>query len=448
MGKSILKSKMASRNEKVLNKKMISRNKNVVKSISILCILALVICSMVSTLNIEAAGKTNLSGLNTKGSKTLTNTNKSINYSTPITKEFTDPSKANKYLNVDDQVQYTITGVIDPSKIKLKNDNNYIEFVFTDHIDKRFTFINNDSAYLSVEGSNSKEKLGIKDGKDLVFSDAEELDKSSILKWTLTRDGVDKVLSIIGNKQKKIAIQITFTLELNDKATGGTNAQIVSKNNAISVIDNGATLDIKDAKGRVEPQKMVEQKEQPKLHLAGLEINKYKAVAGTVNADINTPLAGAKFKIADSKENAKSGKYLKDYFGVDIEVTTGDNPKTEDVEVGWGMFTAIPISEGKKYYLVETQAPDGYVKRDSILEINFTGEEVATKHKVEQIVNQKNGDPAIPEEKQSSEAQKIGSKVIIKKQFKAHKTRIKVIIKTLCWSFFVLFYVIYKKRKN
>ncbi|MEJ5921819.1 MSCRAMM family protein [Bifidobacterium thermophilum] len=77
------------------------------------------------------------------------------------------------------------------------------------------------------------------------------------------------------------------------------------------------------------------------------------------SGNLDKPLSGAKFKLYRAKDNAPV---------TDREFTTGvDGIATitgrEDTD-GWSLF------EGVKYYLVETQAPQGFTKRDD--KIYFT----------------------------------------------------------------------------
>ena len=72
----------------------------------------------------------------------------------------------------------------------------------------------------------------------------------------------------------------------------------------------------------------------------------------------STKLAGAKFKIATTKENAEDGIFVQDETGADIEVTTGDNGQA----IIEGLKYADDGSD-TSYWLVETQAPS-YVEDD------------------------------------------------------------------------------------
>ena len=82
--------------------------------------------------------------------------------------------------------------------------------------------------------------------------------------------------------------------------------------------------------------------------------------------NVSTKLAGAKFKIATTKENAEDGIFVQDETGTDIEVTTGDN--------GQAIIEGLKYADDGSdtlYWLVETQAPsyveDGVTKYYNLL---------------------------------------------------------------------------------
>ena len=82
--------------------------------------------------------------------------------------------------------------------------------------------------------------------------------------------------------------------------------------------------------------------------------------------NVSTKLAGAKFKIATTKENAEDGVFVQDETGEDIEVTTGEN--------GQAIIEGLKYADDGSdtlYWLVETQAPsyveDGVTKYYNLL---------------------------------------------------------------------------------
>ena len=82
--------------------------------------------------------------------------------------------------------------------------------------------------------------------------------------------------------------------------------------------------------------------------------------------NVSTKLAGAKFKIATTKDNAENGVFVQDETGADIEVTTGEN--------GQAIIEGLKYADDGSdtlYWLVETQAPsyveDGVTKYYNLL---------------------------------------------------------------------------------
>lgn len=80
----------------------------------------------------------------------------------------------------------------------------------------------------------------------------------------------------------------------------------------------------------------------------------------------NNAIQGAKFKIATSENNARSGIFVKDETGADIEVTSGAN--------GYAVINGLAYNDDeteKEYWIVETQAPtfeeNGEVKAYTLL---------------------------------------------------------------------------------
>lgn len=80
----------------------------------------------------------------------------------------------------------------------------------------------------------------------------------------------------------------------------------------------------------------------------------------------NNAISGAKFKIATNENNARSGTFIKDETGTDIEVTSGAN--------GYATINGLAYNDDeseREYWLVETQAPtfedNGEVKAYTLL---------------------------------------------------------------------------------
>ena len=101
-------------------------------------------------------------------------------------------------------------------------------------------------------------------------------------------------------------------------------------------------------------------------HLLSLKIHKVDA------SDTKKALSGAKFKVADSEENARAGKFIRHYASdtwegmvVPSDARWSDSEHAHDIEVttdeqGDAQFDNL--LSGRDYWIVETQAPKGYVK--------------------------------------------------------------------------------------
>ncbi len=82
------------------------------------------------------------------------------------------------------------------------------------------------------------------------------------------------------------------------------------------------------------------------VHTGGVLIEKVE------KGNVSTKLAGAKFKIATTKDNAENGVFVQDETGTDIEVTTNDQ--------GQAVIEGLKYADdgsNTSYWLVETQAP-------------------------------------------------------------------------------------------
>ena len=118
------------------------------------------------------------------------------------------------------------------------------------------------------------------------------------------------------------------------------------------------------------------------VHTGGVLIEKVE------KGNVSTKLAGAKFKIATTKDNAENGVFVQDETGTDKEVTTGDNGQA----VIEGLKYADDGSD-TSYWLVETQAPsyleDGKTKYYNLLKAPLEVQVGSTTH--ESAVQIENG---------------------------------------------------------
>ncbi len=101
---------------------------------------------------------------------------------------------------------------------------------------------------------------------------------------------------------------------------------------------------------------MVEvENEEVVTHKGKVGLYKYVDVNKNGRYDAGEPsLAGAKFKIASTRENAINGVFIKGSNGRDIEVTAAQNGTAGFTNLDLGTETT------KQYYVVETFVPNGY----------------------------------------------------------------------------------------
>ena len=276
---------------------------------------------------------------------------------------------------VGDLVKWKIEGKI---RSITNNEETYTGLQLTNEMDPRLSFDVGRELVMAIGGIESPIML-VRQSDYVVTAKTEEI---SIV---LTPAGVSRLME--NNVQ---AVSILLETTVNDKAVGsigGTDEGISA------AIKNGASMTLTKEDG-AETTYTIEEDNQPSVKLSGLVLNKVDSLNGAILLD------GAQFKIAETEADARNGVFIKQRFDAeseDIILTTGDNPDTEATEKGWAMLTAVPndAGNGRSYYLLETKAPDGYVRRQSILEVVIDKDSDIT---IVGIKNQKIGNPPIDEE--------------------------------------------------
>ena len=148
------------------------------------------------------------------------------------------------------------------------------------------------------------------------------------IKIEFTDAGKEKLASLYSDVNETTELkQLILTYEANiikDKQGSYENSATLTYSNKTNVETEDSTSTDKDTETPI---------------LGGLKIKK-------VDGQDNSLLAGAKFKIALTEEEAKQGTFLKDENGTEIEIESGED----------GIASYYGLKHGK-YYLVETQAP-------------------------------------------------------------------------------------------
>ena len=140
-------------------------------------------------------------------------------------------------------------------------------------------------------------------------------------------------------------------------------------------IPNQATLIYDNGSGKEEEKKS----EEPEVHTGAVAVYKY-------NEETKVALEGAKFKIATSKENAEKGIFVKDVNGKDIEEISndkgiatftglefgGDANASEENKRSDGTYSYDFENAKKTYYIIETEAPEGFNKYEGVIEVEVS----------------------------------------------------------------------------
>ena len=252
-----------------------------------------------------------------------------------------------------------------------KGISEFTEYVITDTIDNRLVFSGLDKVKVKV--LNGKELQKDVDYK-VSYDSTTRLLKISFI------DG-----SFIAGRQ----LPEGATIEVRFKTTFALNEDgvpIALINN--QQIPNTALLKFNNGSGeKTKPS------ETPQVHTGGIKVFKYENVSGK-----KVPLEGAIFKIATSEENARNNVFIKvkDANGKETQTDVtgksnkdgiavfpglefgGDAMSNEankkvDAKTGAEVFDYdFNNSISSKYWIVETEAPKGYIKWDSPVEVTIT----------------------------------------------------------------------------
>ena len=213
----------------------------------------------------------------------------------------------------------------------------YKSYVVTDALDWR------------LNAKNNLGEMSVKVGKDFLKRDEdytvtitdatdEQGHTCQRLTWDFSKC-LAKLQYAVGGKSSAGAarVSISFCARLTEDAVNGT-------------LDNGAELTVVNAQDASHTVRS----DRPTISYGAIRVTKNAAESR------NLPLAGAKFRIASSLENAKEGRWMDHWDGSGAktgvwEVTTDD----KGVATFGGL--AFDLESGTDYWLVEVAPPDGYL---------------------------------------------------------------------------------------
>ena len=281
-------------------------------------------------------------------------------------------------VNVGDTVTWTITPSV-PSEIVAykKNDDGTpatptsvtsedanISYTVYDELDEALTYTDGSVKVYGIKSTDNE-----KTGGTLVSQSGN---------YTVTLDTATNKLSVSFTAAGRLALYNADYKKLRVEIDTVVNAKVLNK--TVHKIGNDSSVEFVN---KFDQTKTAES-ETVEIHTAAIDITKTDAT------NTSTKLAGAKFQIADSEANAKAGNYLKktaDGYIVDpsdsryatasawVETTDANGKATFS---GLEDYTSVIAADGTEtptycsYWLVETQAPEGYNLPASPFKVTFT----------------------------------------------------------------------------
>ena len=240
----------------------------------------------------------------------------------------------------------------------------FTEYVITDEIDSRLKFSGTSEVTAKIGDKT------LKQGTDYLV---DYNSKTRLLKISFINGRFTAGKSLPGNSTIEIRFKTTFVKDANGK--------IIALNEEVP---NQATLEYNNGSG-----KDYKKSEIPEVHTGGIKILKFKTENGQ-----KVPVSGAVFKIATSEENAKNNIFVKvkDKNGkdttTDVTGKSGSDGIVEFTGLEFGGDAKNNETNKKKgtnvydynydesistdYWIVETTAPEGYIRYDEPIKVTIT----------------------------------------------------------------------------
>lgn len=244
----------------------------------------------------------------------------------------------------------------------------FTEYVITDTIDSRLKFSGTSEVTVKIG-----DKI-LKQGTDYLIDDYSS--KTRLLKISFINGGFTAGKSLPENSTIEIRFKTTFAKDANGK--------IIALNEEVP---NQATLEYNNGSG-----KNYKKSEIPEVHTGGIKILKFKTQNGQ-----KVPVSGAVFKIATSEGNAKNNIFVKvkDKNGKDTTTDVTGKSGSDGIVEFTGLEFGGDASANKankkvgingtnvydynydetistKYWIVETTAPEGYIRYNKPIEVTIT----------------------------------------------------------------------------
>lgn len=243
------------------------------------------------------------------------------------------------------------------------NIEDYKSYAITDEIDYRLKFEGSEKVTAKI--GNTTLVQGTDYNISFVENPTGVQDKTTSGKLTLTfidtENSIEASNKIKNNTGK--TIQVTFETTFAKDENGNLLAEMGEQ------VENQAKLEYQNTSNDT---KVVKESEKPEVHTGGVTLYKYYNLN-----DEKVSLAGAKFGIYKTEEDAKNNKNIimtsiSDDKGIVRFIGLqygGDAQNNQNNLTANGIYEYDADKANTKYWVAEIEAPDGYKKSDRIIEV-------------------------------------------------------------------------------